>query len=154
MTAKLRLLALAASAAATLSAGVALAESDPDSAIQYRKAVMGTVGSNMKASALILQGKVEFKDALAGHAHALAEAAKLAPAAFKQNTDGKGGEKTTATGKVWSDWAKFEDGLKALASESAKLAELAKGGDMAATGAQLGAVGKTCKGCHDNFRDK
>ena len=141
-------------ASLVVSGGVALAESDPDSAIQYRKAVMGAVGSNMKGSALIIQGKVDFKANLAGHAHAISEAAKLAPAAFKQNTDGKGSEKTTANSKVWSDWGDFEAGLKKLQEEAAKLAMIAEYGDMAAAGAQLGALGKTCKGCHDDFRDK
>ena len=103
---KIRHLAMAAGAAIVLSSGLALAETDADSAIQYRKAVMGAVGSNMKGSALIIQGKVGFTDNLVGHAQAIAAAAKLAPAAFEQNTDGQGGEKTTATAKVWSDWAK------------------------------------------------
>ena len=156
MTSSIRLLAVGAAAAAVLTTGIALADGhlDPDSAIQYRKSVMGTVGANMKGAALIVQGKVDFKDNLVAHAHAMAEAAKLAPAAFKENTDGKGGEKTTANSKVWSDWAKFEGGLKALQAEAAKLVTAAEGGDMGAIGAQLGELGKTCKGCHDNFRDK
>ena len=154
MTVKIRHLAIAASAAIVLSSGLALAESDADSAIEYRKAVMGAVGSNMKGSALIIQGKVGFADNLVGHAQAIADAAKLSPAAFKQNTDGQGSEKTTSKGKVWSDWADFEKGLMALETEAAKLAEVAQSGDMAAAGAQLGVLGKVCKDCHDDFRTK
>ena len=154
MPKRLRLWSLAVATGLVISGGVALAESDPDSAIQYRKAVMGTVGANMKGSALIIQGKVDFKANLAGHAHAISEAAKLAPAAFKQNTDGEGSEKTTSNSKVWSNWSNFEAGLKKLEQEAAKLAQIAESGDMAAAGAQLGALGKTCKGCHDDFRDK
>ena len=154
MPTRLRSWCLATTAALVFASGVALAADDPDSAIQYRKSIMGTVGANMKGSALIIQGKVSFPANLVGHAHAIAEAAKLAPAAFKQNTDGQGSEKTTSTGDVWSDWAKFESGLKKLEEEAAKLAQVAESGDMAAAGAQLGALGKTCKACHDDFRDK
>ena len=154
MSIGLRLWILAAATSTVVASSVALAESDPDSAIQYRKAVMGAVGGNMKGAALIIQGKVDFNDNLAGHAQAISEAAKIAPAAFKQNTDGEGREKTTAKGEVWSKWSDFEAGLKKLQEEAAKLAQVAGSGDMAAAGAQLGALGKTCKGCHDNFRDK
>ena len=154
MPTRFRLWSLGTAAALLLASGVALAENDPDSAIQYRKSIMGTVGANMKGSALIIQGKVDFTPNLAGHAHAISEAAKLAPAAFKQNTDGKGSEKTTAKGDVWSDWADFEAGLKKLETESAKLAKIAESGDMSAAGAQLGELGKTCKGCHDDYRTK
>ncbi len=141
-------------AAGVLMAGGVLAETEPDAAIQYRKALMSTVGGNMKASALIIKGEVEHKDALAAHARGIAAAATLAPAAFKQDTHGKGGEKTTANANIWKDWDKFAAGLKAMETEATKLADLAASGDMAAAGKQLGALGKTCKGCHDANRDK
>lgn len=141
-------------AVGVLMGGAVMAETEPDSAIQYRKALMSTVGGNMKASALIIKGQVEHKDALAAHARGIAAAATLAPAAFKQDTHGKGGEKTTANANIWKDWDKFSAGLKAMETEATKLADLAASGDMAAAGQQLGALGKTCKGCHDANRDK
>jgi cytochrome c556 len=36
----------------------------------------------------------------------------------------------------------------------AKLVQVSKGGDEAAVKAQIGAVGKSCGGCHETFREK
>lgn len=150
----MRVVNASAVAAAVLVGGNVMAETEPDAAIEYRKALMATVGGNTKASALIVKGEVEHKDALAAHARGIAAAASLAPAAFKQNTHGKGSEKTTSNENVWKDWDKFAAGLKTLEVEATKLADLAASGDMAAAGKQLGVVGKTCKACHDANRDK
>lgn len=149
-----KIVSASALAGAVMVTGSVMAETEPDAAIQYRKALMSTVGGNMKASALIIKGEVEHKDALAAHARGIAAAATLAPAAFKQNTHEKGSEKTTSNANVWKDWDKFSAGLKTLEIEATKLADLAASGDMAAAGNQLGVVGKTCKACHDANRDK
>ena len=39
-------------------------------------------------------------------------------------------------------------------TEAAKLAELADAGDAEGFAAQVKSVGGTCKGCHDDFREK
>ena len=84
------------------------ADADPNEAIKYRKAAMKAVGGHIGGLVAILKGSVPHKDALKAHADGFAAAATLAlqKAAFMQNTDGKGSEATTATAKVWSDWAK------------------------------------------------
>lgn len=130
--------------------GAAFAASD-DSTVAYRQANMSVIGGHMKSIAMILKGEVDHKDQLAAHASGLAAAAAMSDAAFKANamTD-----KSTAVPAVWENWAKFSGGLDMLKTESAKLSEVAAAGDMAAVGAQLQAVGKTCKGCHDDFRKK
>jgi len=146
-------LTLAGMVAASLTAGVALADSSPDAAIQYRKKVMDAIGANMGGVGAIAKGEVPFKAALATHLKGIALAASLAPAAFEQNTHGQGSEKTTANEKVWADWAKFEGGLKKLEEEATRVAAVADSDPDAAI-KEVGEVGKICKGCHDNFRDK
>lgn len=145
---------LASLLALATTSGVAIADSAPDAAIQYRQAVMKAVGGNTKGLAMIVKGEVPFTDNLANHARGLANASQLAGSAFKQNTHGQGSEKTTAKENIWTEWSKFEAGLKKLQEASAKLAELAEAGDAKGAAEQLGAVGKTCKGCHDDFRTK
>ena len=44
--------------------------------------------------------------------------------------------------------------VNALAKATADFAGAAKGNDVKAAGAELGAVGKTCGGCHKVFREK
>ena len=69
----------------------------------------------------------------------------------------------TETGKGWHDTtvkpALFTDGAKAGAAAAAfnkeanELAKVALTGDAAAVKTQYGALTKTCKGCHDDFRN-
>lgn len=141
---------LIAAALAACIAGPALA--DADAAIKYRQDAMQTIGAQMGSIVAILKGEVDNKAALANHAAIMGEATSTAITipAFKTNTDGEGSVKTTATGKVWSDWAKFEEGLMEL--EKAGQAMAAAGAD--ATFEEVKALGAACKSCHDNFRDK
>ena len=56
---------------------------------------------------------------------------------------------------IWDKWSEFEAAAEKFEAESAKLAEVAQGGDMAAIGQQLGALGKQgCGNCHETFREK
>ncbi len=50
--------------------------------------------------------------------------------------------------------AKFEASAKDLQVQSAKLAEVAEGGDLAAIDAQLENLGRACGSCHKPFRAK
>ena len=60
--------------------------------------------------------------------------------------------KTRAKPEIWQDWKKFEAGARQLGRETAKLAEVAKSGDMKAFAAQYKAVSKACAACHKPFR--
>lgn len=148
-----RLLILAGAAALTLTASVASA-AEPDDVIVYRKQVMESVGANTTAMGLIAQGKVPHDGAFLAHAEMLAKSATLAREAFRENTAGKGREKTTAKPEVWKDWAKFEKGLVALEAKSAEVLKLASNGGVRAAGAELPALFRTCKSCHDDYRTK
>ncbi len=55
---------------------------------------------------------------------------------------------------VWKEPAKFKDLQDKLMVETAKLETVAKTGDEAAFKAQVGATGKACGNCHDDFRAK
>jgi len=41
-----------------------------------------------------------------------------------------------------------------MQQEAAKLAEVAQSGDFNAVKAQVGETGKSCKACHDKYRNK
>lgn len=143
-----RVLILAALAACV--SGTAFAGANDD--VKYRQNAMKAVGSQMGSIAAILKGEVDNKGALANHAALMGAATNTAITipAFKPNTDGQGDAKTTATAAIWSDWAKFEKGLKNL--EAAGQAAAAAGAGV--NGDHLKALGATCKACHDDFRVK
>ena len=122
---------------------------DAASVIEYRQKVMGSIGNNMGSIGHIMKFKLPQSGNIAGHAANINTSAKMILAAFKQQlAEGK----TDAKAAVWSDWAKFEKATQDLIDESAKLASVAQGGDMAAIGGQMKKVGGTCKGCHEDFR--
>lgn len=78
--------------------------------------------------------------------------AKLIETHFPAGTSVDDGVKTEALATIWQKPDEFKAAGQKLIDESAKLAELAKGGDKAAVGAQAMAMGGACKGCHDQFR--
>jgi cytochrome c556 len=72
---------------------------------------------------------------------------------FPPNTaHGKGWRETTARSEVFGDAEQFRAASEEFARESATLAKVAGGPDLAAVDAQFAKVAKTCKACHDKFR--
>lgn len=127
---------------------------EADDAITYRKEVMEALGAHTSGVALIAQGKINDPKALAAHADMLARSAGLALAAFKDNTTGKGKEKTEAKPEIWAKWPEFEKDMKALEAQAQKLASAAASGGAKGALAELPALSKTCKTCHESFRKK
>jgi len=122
--------------------------------IKYRQAVMKAVGGHMGSMKLILKGQGGNKNDLAGHAHAMAELAKVALHVFPKGSSKMEGP-TGALDAIWDKPDEFKEVQAAFVAESAKLAEVAKTGDIKAAAKQLGAMGKkACGGCHKPFREK
>lgn len=121
--------------------------------IKYRKGVMKILGGHMGSMAAIAKKKVPHTGHFATHAKGLAEAARLVGEVFPNGSDEMAGE-TEVTMAVWEKPDDFKKAVDMLVDASAKLAEASAGGDMGATMAAFGELGKTCKNCHDNFRKK
>lgn len=64
------------------------------------------------------------------------------------------GFKTHAKAEIWSDPATFRTAQQRLLTEAATFDRVARSGDMAAAAAQAKALGGSCKGCHDRFKEK
>ncbi len=122
----------------------------PDDAIKYRQSAMFMMSQHAARLGAMAQGKMPWDAAAASaNAETLAMLAKLPWPAFMPGTD-KGD--TRAKPDVWSDSVKFNANAQQLGEETARLAAAAKSGDQAAMKAAFGEVGRTCKGCHDQFR--
>lgn len=122
----------------------------PEDAIKYRQSAMFMMNQHAGRLGAMTQGKVPWDAAVASaNAETLATLAKLPWPAFTAGTD-KGD--TRAKADIWSDNAKFTANAQKLQEETARLAAAAKSGDEAAMKAAFGEVGRTCKGCHDQFR--
>ena len=149
----------AAGLLASALATSAFAADEPANVVKYRKAFMDVNGAHITMIAAVVKGEVSFGD-VAGSAQALAAQGKLLTANLKQlfpegTAKGETSEKSGALPVIWEKWSEFEQAAQKFEEESAKFAEVAQGGDMAAIGPALGTFGKQgCGGCHETFREK
>ena len=65
---------------------------------------------------------------------------------------GRGWRETTVRQTIWSDAATFRALNEEFAREAAELARVAAAADATAVRAQFQKVARTCKSCHDKFR--
>ncbi len=135
-----------------LTATGAQADDSVEKAVDYRQGLMNVLAYNVTSMSAMVKGKVEFDTAaFARHAKDLGAAARLdGLAGFPEDSIN---DESDASDTIWLDWDKFQEKFKALQEQSAKLAEVAEGGDEAAMKEQFGATAKTCKGCHDDFKN-
>lgn len=136
--------------AATL-AGTAQAQVSPEQAIAARKAHFKTFGASMKT----MTGFVRNGQGTAGDVQKAAQAiAVLSPrlATWFPAGTAQGVGKSEALPAIWSDNAGFRKAAANLDAQAKRMVTVAATGDKAAIGAQLGALGGTCKGCHDKYK--
>jgi len=139
-----------ASAALTMAFPAAAQFAKPEDAIKYRKSALFVMQQNFGRVAAMAAGRAPFDAKVAAESAANAEfVAKLPWAAFGDGTD-KGDTKAKA--EIWSDKAKFNDYAEKMQAEMSKLNAAAKTGNLDSIKAAVGAVGGSCKTCHDAFR--
>ena len=68
--------------------------------------------------------------------------------------EGSGKGRTKSKQVIWEQWSEFESAASDFERESIKLVEVAQSGDMEALSKQVRTTGKTCSGCHRNFRKR
>jgi cytochrome c556 len=116
-------------------------------ALKEMGAAMKTIGDQMKSGAPAL-------DQIRPAVHTIKTHSTELPTWFPAGTGPESGVKTEALAKIWEDQPGFTAAAELLASEAAKLSDVATGEDLAAIGAQVAATGGACKNCHDQFRMK
>lgn len=135
-----------------VGATVAPAYADGAADIKERQALMKAIGGKMKAIGGILKGGDP--SMLAAHTSELAALAKKAKSAFPAGSGPDAGE-TEALPVIWTDTAGFNKVLAEFVTTTEALAAAGATGDLKATGAAMGAVGKNaCGACHQTFRKK
>jgi len=140
--------------AAIAGAGVALPAAaqfaKPEDAIKYRKAAFTVMATHFGRVAAMANGRIPFDaKAAADNAEIATIASKLPYAGFVEGTD-KG--ETKAKPEIWKEKARFDETARKLQDDVAKLNAAAKTGNVDQIKAAVGAVGQTCKSCHDTFR--
>jgi cytochrome c556 len=137
---------------AVLAAQEATAQAKPEVLVKQRKAAMTLQGKYIGPLVAMAQGKAPYNAGVVQRNAAFLETLSKMPwDGFDPSTKG---EKSAALPAVWEKPGEFKQAAERFENEAAKLAQLSKGGDEGAVKAQIGAVGKACGGCHDNFREK
>lgn len=144
-------LSIALAAVAIVSAAPAMAQfQKPEDAVKYRKAAFTVTAAHFSRIGAMANGRVPFDAKVAAENAALVEAmSKLPWDAFGPGTD-KGD--TRALPAIWTEQAQFKAGAEKYQAEAAKLNAAAKTGNLDAIKTAFGAVGQTCKACHDSYR--
>jgi cytochrome c556 len=124
---------------------------DSHGIIKYRQNVMKSTAGHMGAIVDILKNGLPLESHVSDHARSMLQNSRMTLSMFPKGS-GKGRTKSKQT--IWENWSEFESAAKNFERESAKLAEVAKSGDMEALAKQVRATGKTCSGCHRNFRKR
>jgi cytochrome c556 len=141
-------LALALGAVAT---SAARAQAKPEVLVKQRQAVMTLQFKYFGPMFGMAQGRVPFNAQIAQrNAGFLDNLTRMSWDGFDPSTRGV---KSRALPAVFDNSAKFKQYASQLENETAKLVAVSKSGDEAAIKAQIGAVGKVCGSCHDDFRE-
>lgn len=131
----------------------AIAQVKPEDEIRYRQSVMNVTGRAFGPMAAMAQDKAPYnKDVVAKNTAILEMMSGLPWSTFAAGNEK--GAPTKADMKIWSEGAKFKEASEKSQKAVATLASTVKGGDEKAIKAAIGDVGKSCKGCHDDFRLK
>lgn len=150
------------SAIAILASGlsVAFAADGPfTKEIKARQGLMQVAGFNIGVLAAMAKGKRDYDAKIAAtaaksvHLAAMIDDSGLLWPEGSDLTNKDLTIETAAKIEAWSTFPKVTEKHKAWLEASAELAEVA-GNGLDALKPAVGAVGKSCKGCHDDFRQK
>ena len=144
------LIAAAALLGGTLALPAAAQFAKPEDAIKYRKAAMTLMNTHVGRIFAMAGGRIPFD------AKAAMDNAEIAAAVSKWQFSGfvEGSDlgDTKAEPKIWTEMDKFREKASKSQDDLVKLNVAAKTGDLATIKTAVGAVGQSCKSCHDSYR--
>ena len=128
-----------------------LSFADSHGIIKYRQNVMKSTAGHMGAIVDILKNRLPLEAHIVDHARSMLQISRMILSMFPEGS-GKG--RTKSKQAIWENWSEFESAANNFERESVKLSKVAESGDMEALAKQVRATGKTCSGCHRNFRKR
>ena len=146
----MRLMAAGLFATGCVATAAWAAAPKPEDYLESRHGLLQTVRIQFGPLGAFSQGQGDLPADALQRAEIIASLAKILPVAWGKEDVPKSSTKPEA----FAQKEKFNDGFKALNAEALKLADTIKAGNQDAVKAQIGAVGKACKSCHDDFKQK
>jgi cytochrome c556 len=123
-----------------------------EAAIKYRQSVMQVQNFHLGRISAMANGRMPFDAKVAAEDAALLDTIDKLP--FVAFIDGSDKGDTRAKPEIWKERAKFDAAALKMQEDVAKLNAAAKTGSLDAIKAAAGAVGQSCKGCHDDYQAK
>ena len=126
----------------------------PQDVIKARQAHYKDIGKAMKAMSDEAKKDAPALAVFQDGAKVIGELAPQVPTWFPEGSGAEAGIKTAAKPEIWQKPDLFKEKATAFATAAATFQTVAASGDIAAIKAGVPELGKTCKGCHDEFRLK
>jgi cytochrome c556 len=121
-------------------------------ATELRQSIFSLLGSNMGPLGGMAKGKIEFDAEKVGkHALRINQLSLMIADYARTNTSAHK-VKTEALDKIWQQPDGFAKRIKDLTVASANLQKAALSGNKGKIKKAIGGVGRTCGGCHDDFK--
>ena len=123
-----------------------------DNEIQYRQALMKSIGGHVGASAALISGKITEPGHLKIHAAAIAGVSDNITKYFpKDSTD----EDSAAKPEIWQDWTDFEKKAHDMHDAAVAYNRVVQAdGSVADVRTAFKSLTDTCKACHEDYRKK
>tara|TARA_B100000676_G_C18028497_1_gene817097 strand:- start:655 stop:1104 length:450 start_codon:yes stop_codon:yes gene_type:complete len=128
-----------------------VAFSDSSGIIKYRQNMMKATAGHMGTISGILKNNLPYKNHIIDHAYSLMALSKMTIKIFPEGT---GDGRTRAKKTIWKNWSKFEKSSQKFVDETTRLMQVVKDGDIKKIALQISKTGKTCSGCHRDFRKR
>lgn len=120
--------------------------------IDVRQSVFTLMGSNMGPLGAMARGKMPFDAAIAEkNATRISQLSEMITDSFKFNTAEYDLE-TAALDPIWDNFDDFAEKSATTTKAANALAMAAATGEEGATRKAIGALGKTCGSCHDDYK--
>lgn len=135
------------------SATAAIADAPPAAQIKPRQDKLRDMGGALKAiTDEIKKGRIDWDNAVIPNAQTVKDRSVYILNWFPKGSGPEAHVKTYALPAIWQKQDDFTRLGKQLQADAVKLQQVANAKDEAGLKAQVQAIGKTCKACHDSYR--
>ena len=145
------LLAVTAVAVITLSPAAISHLNDKEVSQSYRQSWFTMIALNFGPMVAMVKGEIPWNDdQMTVYADELVILTSMD--GMRGFADGSDKGKTRAKPEIWENKADFTSKLDDLKAALVTLQQASAGGDRKAIASQVGAAGKACKACHDEYK--
>ena len=125
----------------------------PQDAIKYRQSVMFLIGQHFGRMGAMVKEQTPYNQQVFRHNAMVVETLSRLPWEAMMTPGTEKGD-TRMNAAVFAKQTEFKEAAQTFETQADKLVSMAQSNDFAAIKKQFGAVAKSCKACHGQFRTK